>query len=209
MQIGDKRKATVLVIVAIAALAFLVIRLMPSEPGKVKVATDRVASAPPVSANKPLPLILITDPFSHPSLAREGVEPITKPAVKQPPTIRGGLPGVVPNDASTGGGSDDTDSSAIRPQDPGSGNQPFDLGQGKISSSSKIGQPFGQTLQLTAIMRVDRFQAIIKVNDKAQVFEVGAQIAKGVSVKAITADDVVLSINGRKKTLKPGGKTKL
>jgi hypothetical protein len=89
MKTGNKNQAVMLSIVAVGAIAFLVIQLMPGKNrpflggSPAPAQTDGAVHVP-----TDLPLALVGDPFSHPKLAvKEVVEP------KQPPSeLTGDIP---------------------------------------------------------------------------------------------------------------------
>jgi hypothetical protein len=74
MKVGDKKKATILGVVAVCAIAFLVIRAVPPQgPRTARVAPAFVAAMPTASDGQVAPTqsALLNDPFSHPALGEK------------------------------------------------------------------------------------------------------------------------------------------
>lgn len=74
MKIGDQKKATMLGIVAVGAIGFLVIRMLPSGGPKVLRTASATAAAEQGAVNSAVavpPMTLVNDPFSHPDLAEK------------------------------------------------------------------------------------------------------------------------------------------
>lgn len=82
MKAGNKNQATILAIVAVGAIGFLVVQLIPA---KIRPMLGQGPATGPIVASTSmpadLPLALVGDPFSHPKLA-----------VKVPPTQGGQAP---------------------------------------------------------------------------------------------------------------------
>lgn len=91
MKTGNKNQATILGIVAVGAIGFLVIQLIPAKIrpmlGQGPAAIPVVA---PTSMPVDLPLALVGDPFSHPKLAVKA--PPTQAGQSFQPDITGNIP---------------------------------------------------------------------------------------------------------------------
>ena len=71
MKTGNKNQAVMLSVVAVGAIAFLVIELMPAKmrPSLAQILPTAGKTEPSIVVTNDLPLTLVGDPFSHPKLA--------------------------------------------------------------------------------------------------------------------------------------------
>jgi hypothetical protein len=227
MKVGDKKKATILSIVAVGALAFFIIRMLP-EPGRKASAASAGATAPAASAPAPTAttVALVNDPFSHADLAEkkpkllDGQGPKTDDPSKKlsvpkgddpvPPygrdwidraakgVLSGSLPGV--------------DGKGVGVQAEGSN----DTKAGGDKKDDKAGEKKPElpkiTLSLSAVLSAGKSTAFIAVGDgEPSAFEVGQTISDNPKYRVIEigSDRVIVAGAGKTKTLRVGEKAEL
>jgi hypothetical protein len=154
MKVGDKKQATILMIVAVGAIAFLVIQFIPKgKQALARVIASAVSKEPKLGVTAPdnsLPAQLQSDPFSHPLLATKlevkatdsgptGAEPPGDKMPYEPP--RGDIEG---------------------PQLPAPTGDMSKFGSVKNAGiNQEVTMGVGQTISLRAVMRVNSQVAIL------------------------------------------------
>ena len=130
MKVGDTKKATLLGVVAVGAIAFLVIRMVPSGGSKAmtRVAASSTSDSPAAGAKVAVPpMTLVNDPFSHPDLAAKKAKRDDEMAGDAAKAGAGQAPGAGKTDGATASGPD------------GGHLNPYQLGTGEVSRESGAG----------------------------------------------------------------------
>jgi hypothetical protein len=201
MTIGDPRKAKLMVIVAIGAIGFLVIELLPS-PGEGQ--SKQVEGAPAKDAAKTGPgarWTVVRDPFSSVLLLKRPESPAPQPSGVPLQTAEAG------RDART---SHRADLPSLPPSS-------FDLTPVAVPGTKELAgtdrAKIGGTetvLTLRATLKIDDRIAMISVGQaEAKEFRSGSQPVPGVRVASIDTDGVVLHCKGRDVRLAVGQEVKI
>lgn len=200
MNVGDKKQAIILSLVAVGAIAFLGSRLIPPKlPALLRSASTGEPKSEPVAAVS-TNLILAHDPFFHVRLVHRGQEPSEGEQKDQPtdhqdpnttPITVGPLPGM-PSPMVPGSALDKTSTKDQAPK----------------NRANVTGKPM--QLRLQATMTVDQGVAQMSINGgDDRTFRVGNQVVKGVSVVGIDESGVTLQRNGKALRLRVGDECSL
>jgi len=178
MKVGDKKQATILFIVAIGAIAFLAIQLVPGEiksPLGGLAASANQTGGPALATE--LPLMVAGDPFSHPKLA-------TKPAPKEQPAEP-------PRDINTGYG-------PFSP--PGLGNpnsEPNSAAGPEESAGNSQQKPQGPQIALMAVMQAGTPVAMLQVgSNQPKNYAEGEIVADNVRLIKVADSYVLVRVYG-------------
>ncbi len=202
MTIGDPKKAKLLGLVAIGAIGFMVIELIPGsgdQPARSSRRTDEKA----MPANGPGgQWRLSRDPFSSPLLVKRqaevGAATAAPDTLPRPPGPRDPVPG--PRQL--------TGALTLGSLDIGSLPEPRTKERAHSNRAKVSGNETVLTLQAT--MRIDNEVAMISIGQgDAREFREGARPVSGVQVSAIDADGVVLAWNGRQVRVAVGQAVKI
>lgn len=198
MQVGDSKQAVVLSIVAIIVVGASVFHVLPKSNKSAQVAQP-TASTTSGAAQSNLPQTLLTDPFTHPSLATTSLESDpkeqkSKPA--QPETHRSEvrrLPGSNPN------------LDQYTPLPPFQGSQNIrsanpDENAG-IDREPIVSPQVSATL--VAVLNVNTPTALISHGDFTQKVKVGEKVGKW-TVKQISESGIILSFQGTSRRISVG-----
>lgn len=198
MKVGDPKQARILSVVAVGAVAFVIIQLLPgggSTVGKVsQQIQDRLknlntSNDTDSGAVKSFPPMLARNVFDHPYLSKTKAD-----AEPEKPTARAVEP--------------DSDHSPVPPALPGL--PALEASPVPSSGESKPDlpvQPEVQPVSITVegvILRPSP-TALISVNQESTTPAIGDLVANGYRLYKITEDSVVLTRKGKKKTVPVGG----
>lgn len=198
MKTGNKKQAIVLSIVALAAIGFLVMQVLPSKvKNSLAAITGRTPDVVATQVPTNLPLALIGDPFSHPKLA---VKPPV-PVQTGQPALNGRIgvfhPPAVPDangDSGSGTGSGaggNTGGSSGTNSDSGTTSGPAENAGGSQQKQQ------GPQITVLAVMQAGTPVAELQVaNNDAQMYSEGALLAKGTRLLKISESGVEIRLNG-------------
>lgn len=194
MQVGDPKKAAVLGVVALVIVSAGVFQLIPKKPKPMAQALTpsdssvAPAGSPQVTPPADVPKVLVSDPFSHPALAKkiEKDRAATEQAVAEsekpnPPRMAGNLPF---NPASGTGISFQPD------PDKNTGD-----------SQEHIVEPAEKdkkTAKLTGIVTVGHSVALMTIGDASHRFPVGAHLTANAQLIGVGQDGVVIELTLQK-----------
>jgi hypothetical protein len=203
VKVGDTKKATVLGVVAVAAVLYLGKSLLNVGGGSSPAANPTANAHPDRAPHEALPLEVSVDRFSHPALAKLLDEsPRTNAGREEgtgaPPSIPGNLP-VVPGVLESGmlgpGRTVVVPDQAPEPTKPQESGDP----------PRQEHQESRGAILVTAVIVADDPVAFISVNGKESVgCRVGAEVTDGVVIEAIREDHVVLRVKKKSKVVRPG-----
>jgi hypothetical protein len=164
VKTGNKNQAVILSIVAVGAVAFLVIELMPSRLRPSALAQAATGHSLSSTVNVDLPLALVGDPFSHPKLA---VKKVVVESVPAPPSDIN--KGNNPFNPMLGGGLGDP-SAQVQKSDSAAENA------GKDRQKQK-----GPQIALVAVMDAGTPVAMLQIDGKdGKTFKEGDKLARDV-----------------------------
>ena len=173
MKTGNKSQAVILTVVAIGAIGFLVIQLLPAKLKPIVGLSTSAASGSQTSiVDTNLPLMLVGDPFSHPKLAvkKEAQSPGPKPPRE---ILRGAFPLGLPG----------LDAPGVEPMSgSGDGGSEPDLGS-KTEENAGTSQQKQQVPQISLVGIEDAGTpvALLQVgNEEERTYRAGEKLAKGV-----------------------------
>lgn len=205
MNVGDKKQAALLSVVAVGAIGFLITQLGGALKGPNRV--PNLISSLAASADRPAnptsdyPEVVTRDAFAHPKL--ESVSLKSKP-VEPPPHL---------NTAESGRG---TSGSGVNvdplPSDPTwftvhpeSADHPSE----SADKATKGLEAARTSVKLTATMRTSKWTALMQVGTETYEVTQGQTLATGLRVIKIEEDSVTIDRGGKTETIAVGGEAKL
>lgn len=207
MKVGDSRHATLLTIVALGAVGFVIIQVLPANSGKASASGEsQVSGAGSLDQGQPVSSSLMTDPFSHASLAVDRAKEVADAAnAKRLATereVRAAEGGVAPWDASQfmsgplPGASLRPDATPVPVKNTGPNRQ--------LDQAPEV------VIELQAVLEVKDRAAFLAVNgEEARTFRQGQTIAEGIRLKRIFEDGIVVSSGNKSFRIPIGGTQKL
>lgn len=212
MRVGDPKQARILSVVAVGAVAFVIIQLLPgggSTVGKVsQQIQDRLQGRQDENeeasvGTRKYPAMLARNVFDHPYLSKSKPDSNDSADVAESgeSVDRGSKPSESRQDR-------DDASGVLPPALPGL--PPFDTvpsDQGKATVATKTA---GEAVKPT-IITIDGVilrpspTALISIDSQSMTPAVGDMVAKGYRLQKITEDGVILSRKGKQKTVPVGG----
>lgn len=200
MEVGDPRKTAILGVIAVAAIGFLVVRLMPE--GRKQAGTSAkepvpVGSSSSGAGSEAMIVSLIGDPFSHPMLARSITTGPAGPAPTPSPTGTG-----------TPFGSQEGGSAPIQIQTLPTPNP--SPGPGTAADPHGVPPSAIPKISLKGILCATESIAYLSLDGGASSgFRVGDTVSPGITLKVITPDTIVLQRGTKTQALKVGQQAEL
>lgn len=195
MQVGDPKKAAVLGVVALVIVSAGVFQLIPKKPQAMAQAlTPANTPAPqtvtpiPTSSPEP-PKVLVSDPFSHPHLAKkiEAARNATEQAVtdSEKPPQRPSFGSTLPFNPEIQPGI------GIQPDpDKSAGNDQEHI----VESAAKD----KKAVKLTGIVTVGHSIALVTIGENTYRLGVGAHVSENAVITAVGQDGVVVELTLKK-----------
>jgi hypothetical protein len=195
MKVGDPKTARLLIFVAIGAIGFVVIQVLPSNGGGNRAAATATESSEPDQGVAGLSEAVAADSFSSPLLARTAAKTEEQPEASNVRPLNPGITGALPIPMNTSFG----------------GSDPIKL---EPTGSKETGPPAPEkpkrTVLLSGIVSVDSPVAFIALDGKeSRGCRVGERLASGIKLLSIDDNTAVLSVGGRRKVLSLGQVTEL
>ncbi len=212
MRVGDPKQARILSVVAVGAVAFVIIQLMPgggSTVGKVSQhIQDRLqgrqdSNEDANGVSRRYPAILARNVFDHPYLSK------SKPESTESGDVADSGESVDQGSKASVSRRDGDDASGVLPPAlPGL--PPFDTVPSEKGKAAVPTEPAGEPVKPTVIT-IDGVilrpspTALISIDSQSMTPTVGDLVAKGYRLQKITEDGVILSRKGKQKTVPVGG----
>lgn len=198
MDVGDPKKTAALGVVAVAAIGFLVLRLMPDAkkpaPSGQSPTPESVGASPTVGESTMVSLI--GDPFSHPMLARSAPTAAAGPMAANPTPAPQQLQG-----------------SGFGPVGVEALPSPNPNGMGSTGANTEpipSAPPKTAKIAVKGILCASDTVAYLSLDGgPSSAFRVGATVTDGVIVKVITPDTIVLQRGTKTQALKVGQQAEL
>ncbi len=235
MKVGDRRTATLLGLVAVGAVGFAILQLLPSGADAGKQAASERSATSNAGVRDELPQSLSTDPFWHPSLVKSAAGSQSAPAGAVPPSISPFQPEAWGPGIPSGSLIADRISEAralaqnSRIEQELALRQMMEMESGGLEQGTggrsgppgaepaktagpnrQLEQAIGVTLQVRATLRANGSTALISVNGAdAQTFRAGDAIVPGLRLKTVDDRGVTLSTGKRHVRVEVGGEARL
>jgi hypothetical protein len=210
VKVGDSRKATLLTLVAIGAIGFMVIQLLPAGthggPTALRDSSPKETSVTGVAA----PASLVTDPFSNGALARKSAEGST--GVEGSGNSGSDFGSRGPNRGPLAGDLSNKVPPMLPGAFPGSGIQPETGAQPvkNAGSDRQSGQEKSFTVELGAVLKVGERRAFLSLDgEDAKTYREGDSVAEGLVLKSIDGRGIVLVRRAKSFRILVGGLLKL
>jgi hypothetical protein len=195
MKVGDPKTARLLVIVAIGAIVFVVIQLLPSKGTARNDSARAAGTAEPALAVEGLPETVANDSFSSPMLARSAAQPEGRQEGEGMRPLSPGVTGLLPSPMPNLSG--------------GSKGGPINLASGDEKPPQEPEKP-KRTALLSGVVSVDVAVAFIALDGKeSRGCRAGELLGPGIKLLAIKENTAVLSLAGRRIVLEMGQVTEL